>query len=31
VLAEAGLDGASQFAAIKKYLDAKVRSNASTL
>jgi len=26
VLAEAGLDGASQFTAIKKYLDAKVRS-----
>ena len=26
VLAEAGLDGATQFTAIKKYLDAKVRS-----
>ncbi len=27
VLAEAGLDGATQFAAIKQYLDAKVRSS----
>ena len=28
VLAEAGLDGASQFTAIKKYLDGEVRSRA---
>ena len=28
VLAEAGLDGASQFTAIKKYLDGKARSRA---
>ena len=28
VLTEAGLDGATQFAAIKKYLDAKVRSGS---
>jgi transketolase len=28
VLAEAGLDGATQFTAIKKYLDAKVRSGS---
>ena len=29
--AEAGLDGASQFTAIKKYLDGKVRSGGSSL
>ena len=31
VLAEAGLDGASQHQAIKRYLDALARGNRSTV